>query len=241
MTEAEWLASTDPGPMLDFVRGKATDRKLRLFAVACCRRVWYLLDEHSRRAVDVVERDAEGPRKIETWAVAEMDKCLGDQRASRAMRIGVPPWWLVVTTLLAGQTENAKRLVAWIAWSLHARANDTHAALRASPGDEVRAARAAWVTAQVAKTQEQTSQCHLLREMLGNPFRPRSINPSCQTPQVARLAQGIYDNRAFDRLPVLADALEDAGCTDAAILGHCREPREHVRGCWLVDMLTGRS
>ena len=58
---------------------------------------------------------------------------------------------------------------------------------------------------------------------------------------IRKMAQAIYDARAFDRLPLLADALEDAGCTDAAILSHCREPGEHVRGCWVVDLLLGKS
>jgi hypothetical protein len=55
------------------------------------------------------------------------------------------------------------------------------------------------------------------------------------------LAQGIYDERAFERLPILADALEDAGCTDAAILVHCRGPGPHVRGCWVVDLILGKQ
>src|SRR5581483_3643837 len=58
---------------------------------------------------------------------------------------------------------------------------------------------------------------------------------------VRRLAQAIYDERAFDRLPILADALEEAGCTNADILNHCRQPGEHVRGCWVVDLLLGKS
>ena len=58
---------------------------------------------------------------------------------------------------------------------------------------------------------------------------------------IHHLAQAIYDERAFDRLPILADALEDAGCTDAAILDHCRQPGEHVRGCWVVDLLLGKT
>ncbi len=58
---------------------------------------------------------------------------------------------------------------------------------------------------------------------------------------MAALARSIYDDRAFDRLPVLADALEDAGCTDAAILDHCRGPGPHVRGCWVVDLILGKS
>ena len=58
---------------------------------------------------------------------------------------------------------------------------------------------------------------------------------------LVRIAQAIYDNRAFDRLPILADALEDAGCDNADILAHCRGPGPHVRGCWVVDLLLGKS
>jgi hypothetical protein len=227
--------------MLEFLKGKVNDRKLRLFAVACCHQVWHLLDEHSRTAVEVVEQNVDGPSKLETWAVAEMGLCLGDQRGSRTMMMALPPWWLVVVTLLTGQAENVTRLVARIAWSVHAKANDTHAALRAPPGDEVRAARAAWATAQKAKTQEKAFQCGLLREISGNPFRPLSNDPSRRTPKVARLAQSIYDDRAFDRMPVLADALEEAGCTDQPILDHCRGPGPHARGCWVVDLLIAKS
>lgn len=241
VTEAEWLNCIDPGPMLDCLRGKASPRKLRLFAVACCRRVSYLFDEHSRAAIELTGQDADGLSKIETRAVAEMETCLGDQRASRTMMIGLPPWWLVVTTLLSGQTENVKRLVAWITWSLQADANDTHAALHAPRGDEIRAARAAWAAAQMTRIQEQAFQCILLREILGNPFRRLSINASCQTLQVVRLAQGIYDSRDFADMPVLADTLEDAGCTNQDIVNHCRSREQHVRGSWVIDALLGKS
>jgi hypothetical protein len=58
---------------------------------------------------------------------------------------------------------------------------------------------------------------------------------------VIKIAQAIYNERAFERLPILADALEDAGCDNADILRHCREPGEHMRGCWVVDLLLGKS
>ena len=61
------------------------------------------------------------------------------------------------------------------------------------------------------------------------------------TREVCKLAQGVYDDRAFDRLPVVGDALEDAGCDNADILDHCRQPGQHVRGCWVVDMLLGKE
>jgi hypothetical protein len=91
---------------------------------------------------------------------------------------------------------------------------------------------------------EEEAQADLLREMLGNPFRPKCAEPAWLawgSGTVVRLAETIYHDRAFDRLPVLADALEDAGCQDADILGHCRQPGPHVRGCWAVDLLTGRK
>ncbi len=84
----------------------------------------------------------------------------------------------------------------------------------------------------------------LFREVFGNPFRSIAVDPSWlgwQDSTVAKLAQGIYHNRAFDRLPILADALEDAGCDNADILAHCRSGAGHVRGCWVVDLLTGRT
>jgi len=80
---------------------------------------------------------------------------------------------------------------------------------------------------------------------VGNPFRPAPhIDPAWLAGNggtVPKLARAIYDERAFDRLPVLADALEDAGCTDADILTHCRSGGEHVRGCWVVDLLLGKD
>jgi hypothetical protein len=90
---------------------------------------------------------------------------------------------------------------------------------------------------------EYLAHCQLLRDILGNPFRQVTLNPAWQTSTVTALAQAIYTDRAFDRLPILADALEDAGCDNADILNHCRQPSptEHVRGCWVVDLVLGKS
>ena len=81
---------------------------------------------------------------------------------------------------------------------------------------------------------------NLLREIFGNPFRPVSLARSWLTPNVLALAQTIYEERAFDRLPILSDALLDAGCDNPDILDHCRSPGPHVRGCWVVDLLLGK-
>jgi hypothetical protein len=84
-------------------------------------------------------------------------------------------------------------------------------------------------------------QVTLLRDIFGNPFRPITIEAAWQTANVVALAQAIYDERAFDRMPILGDALEDAGCTNANMLMHCRQPGEHVRGCWVVDLVLGKD
>jgi hypothetical protein len=81
----------------------------------------------------------------------------------------------------------------------------------------------------------------LLRDIFGNPFHPASINPSWLTSTVVALAEGIYQDRAFDRMPILADALQDAGCDNEDILNHCLQPGEHVRGCWALDLILGKA
>jgi hypothetical protein len=88
------------------------------------------------------------------------------------------------------------------------------------------------------------AQTALLREVFGNPFRPVAVDPywlAWNDGTVVRLAQVVYEERAFDRLPILADALEEAGCDNTDILSHCRQPGEHVRGCWALDLLLGKQ
>lgn len=91
---------------------------------------------------------------------------------------------------------------------------------------------------------EAAATVRLLRDIFGNPFRPVSLPPAflqSKDNAVVRVAEAIYYDRAFDRLPALADALERAGCDNYEILNHCREPGPHVRGCWVVDLLLGRE
>jgi hypothetical protein len=81
-------------------------------------------------------------------------------------------------------------------------------------------------------------------ELFGNPFRAVYVDPSLLSWNdglVVKIAQGIYEERAFDRMPILHDALLDAGCDDEALLSHCRNAKGHVRGCWAIDLLTGRA
>jgi hypothetical protein len=99
----------------------------------------------------------------------------------------------------------------------------------------------AFAASKAASMTEQVTQSRLVREIFGNPFRAVAINQSWLTRNVCALSDGIYEERAFYRLPVLADALEEAGCDNADILNHCRQPGEHVRGCWVVDLVLAKQ
>ncbi len=88
---------------------------------------------------------------------------------------------------------------------------------------------------------EEAAFCNLFRDIFGTPFRPVAIDPSWLTSTVVALAEGIYSEKAFDRLPILADALMDAGCSHDDLLNHLRSDGPHVRGCWALDLVLGKS
>jgi hypothetical protein len=192
--------------MLQFLRGKASDRKLRLFAVACCRRVWrHMKDGRSRQAVEAAERFADGlvgePERIFSSKIAYAASATPAGAAARAV-VEVDAW-----------ASDASRFASWAARGI----------LRA---DELRA------------------QADLACDVLGDIFCPVTIYPawlSWHDGLPVSMARRMYDSRDFSDMPVLADALEEAGCRDADILGHCRSEGEHVRGCWVVDLLLGKE
>jgi hypothetical protein len=215
LTEKEWLAGNTFRRMLDYLRGKATNRKLRLFAAACCRRVGRLLaeEERARRAVEVAEQFADGHVTEDELAAAQAEVWplhgSGDQGRSAALHA-------------AGYAAGpAAWDAAWDAAGYTARAL---AAGHQGPQQPVQAA--------------------LLLDIFGNPFRPATAEGAWRAwnqGMVARLAQGIYDERAFDGLPILADALLDAGCDNEDILSHCHAHGPHVRGCWVIDLMLGNE
>jgi hypothetical protein len=213
MTEAEWLACADPHPMVQIVKGKASDRKLRLFACACLKTIRHLITNAGRR--NIIETG-------ERWA----DGLVTDSEAR--------------ATLAASPYDSSA------AWESGDNANEQAAnrtagsALFANAGDA--AETVAWNVPKFGSRSVQT-RCYpsLLRDIIGNPFRPVMIDTAWQTNNAVGLAQAIYDEEAFERMPILGDALEDAGCTNADILEHCRSGGEHVRGCWVVDLVLGRE
>jgi hypothetical protein len=210
MTEREWLASRDPDALLEFLRVEAaarrrpqpSRRKLRLFACACCRRVWdALADPCSRRAVEVAERYADRLATRE-----ELARAFAEARAlDRFGNAGL--------AALAAAAPSG---------------NPDRAAVQAALAGDVRR----WAA-------ERAAQAGIIRDLFGNPFRPapaRLVGPG-----IVELARSIYRERAFDRLPLLADALEAAGWTDPDVLRHCREPVAHAPGCWALDAVLGKQ
>ena len=231
MTEADWLAATNPQTMLKFVQGsgKASDRKLRQFAVACCRLIWHeITDERSRQAVEVAQRFAD-------------EKATGNELA--IARDAAPPSY---RTYLSNGFPYPDELAASAAAECAAESIDTQALL-----DDIFGYGVFDYVDMKLDCDGYSVAATILRETFGNPFRPISLNPSWLTwndGTVRRLAEAIYGERELPsghldvtRLAVLADALEDAGCADPDLLGHLRGPGPHVRGCWVIELLTGKE
>jgi hypothetical protein len=236
VTEADWLACTDPQKMLDFLRGRASERKLRLFAVACVRRQWHLLGRAGRRVVGQAEANVDGsaPRPDVAVCGTGPDPRQTAEKHARYTAVEDP---------------------AAAAWGAAGEAADAVAEgiIQASgAGRQGVVPDAVLVAANAAGVTEEGRQSDLLRDLFRLlPFRPATLDPavlSWHDATVVRLAQSVYEERDMPsghldngRLAVLADALEEAGCQDPDILGHCRSGGEHVRGCWVVDLLLGKE
>lgn len=245
MTEAEWLACTDPQPMLAFLRDRTSDRKLRLFAVACCRRIAHRIpDAAGRRLVELAEGYAEGlvrKKDLEAARLAAARRAETPERAHTLQESAAS--WAVVgaaddnAQAAAEGAAGAAREASLSPLELQRRSQISRAW---SPDPE-----AAGVDWKEVWGREGQAQCALIREVFGSlPFRHMKLDRlwfEWRGGTVKKLAQTIYHERAFDRLPILADALEDAGCDNADILNHCRQPGEHVRGCWVVDLVLDKK
>ncbi|MBA4192538.1 MAG: hypothetical protein C0467_31610 [Planctomycetaceae bacterium] len=95
--------------------------------------------------------------------------------------------------------------------------------------------------AEFRRGEEEREQSHLLRDIFGNPFHPVVFLSEWRTSTSVAIAQQMYDSRDFTAMPILADALQDAGCDSAQVLDHCRSGGPHVRGCWVIDLLLGKA
>jgi hypothetical protein len=225
VTEQEWLDCTDPTEMMyvSGEQGRLTERRDRHFSCACCRRIWHLLpDEASRTAIRVAEQYLDGLVSVELL-----------DTASRAAEIHGGSAALAAASAAFPRRELGNNGIDVADYAANAVVYaDPHVFSEQAERD--RAGRA-----------ERSAQAGLLRDIIGNPFRPAPrVDPTVlawNAGTVVKLAQTIYDERRFTDLPILADALEEAGCTNADILDHCRGPGPHVRGCWVVDAILAKT
>ncbi len=204
-------------------RTKAGRRKLRLLACACCRLFWPFLRERAQRTVVIAEQYADGLADLPMLARAYRSAA----RIYGAGRFEAFGPGLPTPDHLAGYVADPNAGDA-VSTTVHLACALSNRCL-GSEADQIRRV-------------ERIG--NLLDEVLGNPFRPIQISSgwlAWQGGTIAKLAQSIYDDRDYDHLPVLADALEEAGCDNAAILDHCRGPAEHVRGCWVLDLILSKD
>jgi hypothetical protein len=220
MTEEEWLSTASTRELIDSVKDLSRQRRLRLLSCALCRHYEGLIrHDRVRIALDRAERFADGELRDST-----LDKWRHD----------------------VAKIENDTR-------RSHLPVADIYGAVELACGNSrIRSYSESW-TYLVAffldhqKDRSGASQVEvvcrrLLRDIFGNPFRPVSFDPEWRTSTAVALAQQMYDSRDFSAMPILADALQDAGCENEEVLDHCRAADGvHVRGCWVVDLVLGKS
>jgi hypothetical protein len=229
-----WRSSNHLHELYEPAAQRASARKLRLFAVACCRRIaGWQPGPRSLRALEVAERYADGLATEEELALAELEafEAAAEENERPASPLdGSPPW-----SVLAVVASRACNLAAGSGVYHALEAADFARKAQPAPHSEV------WPLEQ----REEAAQCDLLREVVGPAaYRPVFFDPvwALREDRAARrLAETIYDEGAWELMPILADALEEAGCGDEELLAHARSEGAHVRGCWVVDLVLGRE
>jgi hypothetical protein len=264
VTEAEWLTCADPITLLGYLQDKGSPRKRQLFCLACWEDARLLHDEikswlddlktwpEEADWLDDTQRpgmmfdayhhvDLEVDATYGFWDLFEGD----DDALAAVLEAGAEPltsWSPRSIQAGAVSTTIAEALYAGWVRSLYVMHDPPNAAELAARIALQAEARGAEVLTQWRE--QQRRHADLVREVFGNPFRSPGIAPAWllwNDGTVTKLAHSIYDEGAFDQMPILADALEEAGCTDAAVLDHCRGSAGHFRGCWVVDLLLRKE
>lgn len=243
--EEQWLKSTELRSMIKFIKNRdkkklnkklnkkrIVKRKLRLFACACCRNIWHLLtDARSRNAVETMEQYLDGQ-------VSTKD-------------VGLNGAWDVYRDVYNGDYSYATCYAAAAAASAAsydvtgpAAVYTTAEAASSATGYSASSAKASATfdaaTFETAYAATKAEQAKLLRIIVGNPFRKIRYDPHwnlANNKAVLNIAQSVCDEKSSSKMPILADALEDAGCTDPTILDHCRNVHVFVRGDWLLELI----
>jgi|SRR5947209_2413207 hypothetical protein len=227
--------------MLSASAGRVSDRKLDLFNGWCCHALWpYLTDPRSRAAARYAERHVDegcpdGPEREAILLAAKaaveesIKKAHHAPTAAECRRRFVYAWAAQIAQQSVGHDQPNRGVWAnaLLAAQAFGYANDERAACL--PGSEE------------LRDEQLNLQATIFRDIVGNPFDPVVLDPRWKTDDTLGLARGIYEDRAFGRLPILADALMDAGCDDDRLLAHCRGRRPHTRGCWAVDLILGKQ
>lgn len=245
MTESDWFSTDSPNALFRHVRTRLSARKLQLIACGCCRLYDDAMSAHQREHLSAVERHADGLADRDEYqsAVEEFGRNTLEQflitPAGVVTPPGVSPDAALAQALMAVVSPPADfgldRVISWLP-SVSSRL--------AGPGEKLRATQ-----------KSRLAICGVFREVVGNPFVERvSASPEwtaaggkaaswmLKVGETARnIALGVQAEQAFDRLPILADALEDDGCADADLLAHLRHQSHHLRGCWAVDLVLGKS
>jgi len=220
MTEEEWRSAEDPAVLSAGSRKAATDRKLRLFACGCCRR-FAEFDQFD----SYFEHLESGERLADTNKTkAALKRSRSALQARRSPLLDV-----------SGAGHSREWLWLWLGEVALGDNMFRSFSQAISDASSSNGARREFVKPVVADA------THLYRDVFGNPFRPVAFDPSWRTSTAVAIAKGMYDSRDFAAMPLLADALQDAGCEHADILDHCRGPGPHVKGCWVVDFVLGKE
>lgn len=216
MTEEKWFVCEDPGELLAFYRGKVTHRKARLYGIACCRVTWsWMVEPQVRRAIDLSEAFSDDMSVQDELDMAVQQVTENHERVATGDTGGWALWHRLAAVLNAtGNPPRAKLVPHHLAISAIESGIDNPLLGLAT---------------------------QFVRDIFGNPFRPVAVDAYWRSSAVTALAKSIYEEQRFDRLPILADALEDAGCENENILNHCRCDGPHVRGCWVVDLILGKT
>jgi hypothetical protein len=232
MNATKWAASRTSRTMLDALKGKLSERKLRLIGVACARRVVdsYKFTECAD-ALDLVEQTVDGTatakeRKQLVRSVAEVRRlCNAPQRTVPKRYHGYPA-----------------KFITGAVWDISCEPVGEPSERLARIHDSISEALESLCALWRVPSKERLRQAHILREIVGNPFPPVAFDAWRSSTAVA-VAKQMYDSRDFGAMPILADALQDAGCDNDEVLNHCRNKPavEHFRGCWVVDGVLGKS
>jgi hypothetical protein len=241
MTEAAWLTAKESWMLLTFLEGyfeegtinalkmKPSDRKWRMFACATVRSIANGIDNDlCRKCLEIAEQFADG--LVDVGILQQFQHAAEEQTWPDQWQ-GIPaPYTANFIAGRAGITQKGRdcyamaRWVSGMVWQVIMATEEVH-----------------WENFETLRAKREEYECELIRCIFGNPFHPITLDSAWLTPKVKLLAKANYDDRAFERMPELADALEQGGCTNQDILNHCRGLGPHVKGCWALDLLLGKE